>query len=524
MLLCLARTMLVSLLNAGLRLEHFCHLPFYLTIPNYLRLSAAGQQYTFVLSFESLAMGPEIPQTIAETTRCSAYCCSAFANFQDTGCISTDCYNLDNTIHPLFSKDRFPSGLDYEAMVPSLRLATHLLDADAVVEYCTAMVHGKVFNNRGEEMELRGLSGNDCDRGVSWTTTVRCAYTSHTDKRTRAEELLQRLSHVVRFDILTHPEDIHTSHAQCQPLHGPLSGQLTSTFRGCGSSIFLNPRELDRLATLSYRKKNRKGHQLLAFARFSLAVLLIHELAHSIQLASFGSREHEVMLPDWTTDEAGHELISSIFGGIIDCYSASSFPHLPQDGEQTCKDMTVRRAQHESAFVILRPWPCLKLVKEYALSGTPIVYTAPPRPCWDQLIRINSSFIESLFTNEFWNEAIPRRGASALHPASVGSWSFWLTADAEYEPLTWQSVSEMFTPQRAHRFMPCPDCPTGGKACMNDPQATSPEDFLADVNWLWPCETARRERSSRCTIGGVLSKAWKEFVTTVEAQGIYATL
>jgi hypothetical protein len=52
-------------------------------------------------------------------------------------------------------------------------------------------------------MELRGLSKHDSDGEVRGTKVVRCAYTSNTDKRTRAKNILQGLSRVVRSNVLT---------------------------------------------------------------------------------------------------------------------------------------------------------------------------------------------------------------------------------------------------------------------------------------------------------------------------------
>ena len=86
-------------------------------------------------------------QNYTSSTVCHDYCCSAFALFQNQPLYELE--TLSNAIHPIFRRQNSGIDIDYEALEPCLRLATHLLESTALVPFLNTVV----------DREIRDLDG-----------------------------------------------------------------------------------------------------------------------------------------------------------------------------------------------------------------------------------------------------------------------------------------------------------------------------------------------------------------------------
>ena len=153
--------------------------------------------------------------------------------------------------------------------------------------------------------------------------------------------------------------------------------------------------------------------------RYHLAETLVHEFGHALHNAAYGECYDEVRQAPNSIPEAGFEICSQLFGGILgiapDLYGAFVFDDLdfPYEGYMP------RRI---GPFGILRDWPSTQTTEMYSADGfrtKPLLF----KPDLDVIHRIPFSYFEDLFSVTFWDR-VRREGAQALKPPKAGTWCF----------------------------------------------------------------------------------------------------
>lgn len=406
---------------------------------------------------------------------CHDYCCSSFTKYLDD--YSDDAGDaLEGSIHPIFAPENFRGKVCYEAMIPSLTLASKILKSDAMVHYVTTMIDGDLLDYDHNPISVEDFRIDpDLTDGESTTRPWHADYAFVTpsskqvglESRARAAYVLQNLSKLITFEVIRAEDNdkrmrpnSRNPEGMCFSDYAPMPKDRLSQFKyGVLSSILLFPdsgyEELLALLTEEEEGTDEIWHKhLLLTARFSLARIILHELAHAIQGARFGMmRGFEVFFGNVPINEAGYTLEGLLFGGRV------SVGHI---GEGNLRP-----------WVSLHPWPSLHLLTTYILRQFRIA-SLGGIPKQEPQKRILTSYIKSLFTDSFW-ETIYEGGMTALHPESVGEWTFemskvpedWTESDPDpaIEPWRYEETLAKLGPRRTHQSYPCPNVAREDELC-----------------------------------------------------------
>lgn len=132
---------------------------------------------------------------------CRDYCCSAFARLRDESVLAP--CDLDKTIHPLSRDSDSDLRVHRSALVPCIRLATHLLQSSALVPYLNAAANGVVRDVQGETIDIWTTKFDELER-VELSTWPRTDLKWMPQKAAqRARRVLGYSAELVEVDLIT---------------------------------------------------------------------------------------------------------------------------------------------------------------------------------------------------------------------------------------------------------------------------------------------------------------------------------
>ena len=86
--------------------------------------------------------------------RCANICCSTFTTYSDPE-VLCDGANLDNSVHKIFSPEKFSEDFDWDVIEVPVRLASLLLQSDNLVPFINIMTNGELrFANGPRKGEI----------------------------------------------------------------------------------------------------------------------------------------------------------------------------------------------------------------------------------------------------------------------------------------------------------------------------------------------------------------------------------
>ena len=185
--------------------------------------------------------------------------------------------NLYNDIHPLLGSDRFDDTPDaiYDALKPALRLASLFLSQPACMQFWVTLA----FGERIDDPEMSQIHGQRCRRIRSHVKLT----------EERASTIICHLHDLGKKGLIhfTFRQDLlHTRLWGCSaPIYEYRHQELTKSVIRLHSDHYV---VAQKLRTLRYPELSQ---QLRFF--FQFAVLLVHELAHSIEGAFVKLRHNE---------------------------------------------------------------------------------------------------------------------------------------------------------------------------------------------------------------------------------------
>lgn len=234
--------------------------------------------------------------------------------------------NLSNAIHPIFDRSCFDDTPDatYDQLIPGLRLATMFLTQHICMQFWVTLAMG----DRSNDSEMSAVNGKLSQRIRS--------HVELTDERART--VLQHIESVGRSKLvhfrfnrqLTTVEDHGEAYGISLPIcdyqgidteyHKIDRSHVRSLIR-IHSDYYVAAKKLSQL-------KFQEESQKLRFS-FGFAVLIVHELAHSIEGIHFRNRAHqwidwhtskwykEPYWLDWKVSECGRAWEETMFGGHV---------------------------------------------------------------------------------------------------------------------------------------------------------------------------------------------------------------
>jgi hypothetical protein len=388
---------------------------------------------------------------------CQDYCCSSFATFQDEQITRTP--DLTNPIHQIFRRSNFTniSQRDYDLLRPSLQLASLLLQSDALIPFILTIVDGEIHLGNGTPIpySLMNVQDTDADFCLAWDihAAPRAGQTEiNAQNRQRVSQILAAMADMIELrvgDVCPEDEVAPNTSGYAAKLDGCLTRPLQQTFpRGCSSRIFVNAHMLSWLKCMTTQDAvNRsKSHcdgctpskrllnsehltderscwrcfvpfYLLTW-RYHLAETFVHEFGHALHNAAYGWCR-DLRLAPGSIGEAGYEICSQLFGGILEI-APDQNGGLPLDlVETTCNGNKPRPI---GPFGILTEWPSTGMAEKYSADGV-LIKPLSFNPDHDVIHRIPFSYFEDLFSATFW-ERVSREGAQALKPPNMGTWCF----------------------------------------------------------------------------------------------------
>lgn len=369
---------------------------------------------------------------------CADYCCSPFATFKDVSDVELG--DLSNPIHPLFAREKFSANFDYSVIEPCLRFATRMLESDAAVKFLNVVTEGQMFDLKGNEVkQLQDLDEDGAKWRLAGTVFLagrrvpRPGQDQVNDTtRSRAREILKELGNIVHFVMLNaeEMEDSDKIAAQAVPLQGPLRKSAFGVFpNGCLNRVHIQDYNYHRLVARTNALFNppndkstdehiRKARINLLIARLFFSQLLMHELGHCLGNGANGDRNADFKYCDEQQAELGFAFESELFGGMLDAWDA---PHIiPPKWQHACQ---VGKALLYDRFLTLGPWPSKHRQQIHELGGVGLDLTTDKK--YDTFSRVAISHIESLFTDEYWETEVSKRGIAAIHSESKGKWTCW---------------------------------------------------------------------------------------------------
>ena len=385
------------------------------------------------------AENSDVPKTFAPGKPCASFCCSPFLRFKDEELKKS--VDLNNPIHPIFRRENFSKEIrqrHYKWMEQSLRLASHLLESNALVPYLNTMFDGEVRNGRGEIVPLSEIDQVNPDGSITWGWDASISPKPGQDEvnpetKQRAKEILERMAEMVTFDLIPDDESDFAS-GGAQRVEGPLPSHIHRWFpRGCRTSIRLlrwkegSPCGVDNLTFFSrfeaglvkdYPYDQQLGADEMLMMRFYMAQTLVHEVGHALSKAAHGFRS-ELFYRDGRVAEAGFDVEKLLFGGETMVRPPWEIPDACEKGNTESHDR----------IIVMREWPSPTVYEDYAAAGTPLAMRSSSIRSYEIIWRIPLSYIESLFTNEFWNGQAKKLRGQSQYPPKVGSWHFWANVE-----------------------------------------------------------------------------------------------
>jgi hypothetical protein len=296
--------------------------------------------------------------------------------------------DLSNPIHAIFRRSNFHNISDdeYDALVPTLRLATRLLTTKELAGFPHALLvapygHWRYPNNDEEwwfQEKLTTLTAQDM---VDYETT------------------LSSLADMVVFQM------VDTEKSGCGYCKYSNSTAPQGTHLQSCSEIELSREDV------WWAVKTRDTGSELAYQKqcLTLAKLMCHELMHAMALARLGDDypvPFDIPVGFQDAVETGYEWEQYVFGGLI--------THMrPKFIADTVPD------DFEAIDLRIVAWPCASLTRYYVAKDYPIVvWKEAPSVEVHWLIdpTMMHTWISSLFSTHFWEHVVPQQGADAVKP------------------------------------------------------------------------------------------------------------
>lgn len=308
-------------------------------------------------------------------------------------------------IHPLFAKERFADGIDWEkGFRVAAVLATRLLDTPQALHWVYAFLWGV---NQLAELPEGVECGDDanriprkyaCNKGVGQLSA---------EDNTAARQHLIKLADNIQFAIKDFEKQ--GTNGLCQAL---TNDSMVNYTHGYASIISISG-ELYRSVLL----RDTRDAEDAAALDFRLAMIMLHEVAHALGNANMGDHVVEDFFETSLVAENGFEFESRIFGMIprINLKPEISYWHVWQNVDTLCYGYHLEK-------ICRRAWKLPKSTKGFTM---------------------HPSFPLKLVGDAFWEEEYVQHGAVALIPPWV---RYWCESDYEnnYSRGIPQSIRDLF--------------------------------------------------------------------------------
>ncbi|CZT23161.1 uncharacterized protein RCC_08871 [Ramularia collo-cygni] len=330
---------------------------------------------------------------------------SAFALLVDDVNGVVPAADLPNYIHPLFNRYKFlrHSDAEYRELNMALRLASRMLLDDRAAYFITTMVDGSLHimnddGTPGQEINPHDLVTHNFDAKRLIRCARRIANPGSTEPfisesmRVRSREILKDLDPVLS-EIIVEPPNA--------------TGDDSTHFRFSTGSRGEADIYLRNSTAFSHRRYNGDSNAARAY-QAHCARTLVHEIAHVVSGGAHGRRstQEDVFFEGLCSNEAGFNLETLLFGGIVDIQGLAEFLPGSNDGGNVLKefpDPRIIRGYQPPLEEILLRWPTDKYIR---------------------VTRVPWSFISSMFTQRFWNQDVPAFGMGPIQPSLAPSWYF----------------------------------------------------------------------------------------------------
>ena len=237
--------------------------------------------------------------------------------------------NLTNAIHPLFDRACFDDTPDaiYDELMPALRLATLFLTQPICMQFWVTLAMG----HRSNDAEMSAKNGKQSQRirkHVELTAEKARVVIEHIKGIGKSKLIHFRFNR--HLQALSGSDDKGSAYAISLPIcdykgldsecHN-MKGSLVRSIIRLHADYYVAAKKLSQL-------KFQEVSQKLRFS-FGFAVLLVHELAHSIEGIHFSKRDHqwldwhssqyykEPYWLDWHEAECGRAWEETMFGGHL---------------------------------------------------------------------------------------------------------------------------------------------------------------------------------------------------------------
>ncbi|KAK4997735.1 hypothetical protein LTR66_002900 [Elasticomyces elasticus] len=229
----------------------------------------------------------------------------------------------DGPVHPIFRQENFHhrSGLDYNAMLPTLRLATCILEAPATLKF----FHTQIFGRRTSLPQTRELEESSSMFKLEfYTRRSRFGKQGLLDAQADSEirDALRVVADVVRFRLMRNDDEANgIGWASTAPNDWPLDLMPVAedgrpAFPGTGSWINISPSMHARMLTTYH-----SSVYWAPSAIFHCAKDFVHELAHAVDMLVLPrGQDAEQFHEDDELAESGHSFEKAVFGGVIEAF------------------------------------------------------------------------------------------------------------------------------------------------------------------------------------------------------------
>jgi hypothetical protein len=313
-------------------------------------------------------------QTPDLTRGCSNVCCSPFFSLAED--LPSTFEPFSKPIHLIFREGNFHNEMHYETLKPSLRLASQLLQCNALVPYLNTIFDGEIRNASGQAVELKDAQDTSSQHSDFSTHPRPGQETINPQTRERANDILKNMSTMVRFQLQDQNPGLlgQTIPLTGAPLPPVVAGHFPNGWRSYiefGRDTYENlvrwhEEYTSRMRTAKDRSltpveealQKRAAAELLS-ARFSIAGTIVHEIGHVIRLCAHGYRKTDMFYKDNVVAEAGFELTAQILPGDI-----QSFPK-HELAQFACEKAEKECTPFPSFIYICRPWPDYETLRTY---------------------------------------------------------------------------------------------------------------------------------------------------------------
>lgn len=332
-------------------------------------------------------------------TDCEAICCSGFLRCENlTNVPPTD---LSNAVHPIFAEQRFTDErINYSVLEQSLRLTSRLIEMSLPFFYTLFFAGVKACHS--DTADVKGLEFNNLSQRLTISQAA------------RTRDMLHSLCGVITFQV---EDDDTYDGGRCMAVHDGESLH-SDGLRGLRSVIFIGQRVYNEAVKVHHGTTPDAVYRLSI--QFQVAVLLGHELAHSVVEAVHSKTpQHRFFLPTSQVAEEGYEWETFTFGGLISssipANSASLIPFYRIDGAPSAQ---------ENMFTI-KQWPHPIITQYYLSNGLNLATRGELRSTFIKW-NVDFLFIQNLFQTRWWDETVALHGIRALQPKLMTGYRFKL--------------------------------------------------------------------------------------------------